>query len=978
MKIHSIRLKNLNSLKGEHFIAFNTEPLAGAGLFAITGPTGAGKSTLLDAITLALFGRAARYGNESNPEDVMSRHCGECSAEVVFQVPTGIYRATWSRRRARGKVDGKLQDPERAIYDAAGTPLSTQKRETDTKIEALLGLNYERFLRSALLAQGEFSRFLKAKADERAELLESLTGTEIYSRLGKLAHSETGKKEQELEKKEERLQRIPILSENDRAELEKAHREGEAELKNLETEVEKAARLIDQIKQLQAARQNEKASRDALQVIENDLAKAKPDLDRLALHQRTIPFAQDLGRLETAEKARATAEANQTKAAQEHEAAKQTLEKAILALRAACRAALEKSQEREEAARKAIEKENAGIKETQDWLEKNKSDAVLSEQVGDLTAAISDLKNARGEFHSTWTDWKGTAASILPDEAGKLLDDSQIHDEPRLTGYIDDFLAEAKKKRDSLEEDGTEAARQLGLRRDHLEKAKLVASLADHRHGLKSGEPCPLCGALEHPYAEGAKPNLEMATLENEMKVADKKLSALSKALQNFEQTLKKLTAERNKPLDALQTLHATTAELTRMLQPLATAGPALGSEDEFRKNLQKRAKEYSDRIKSLEASKITLKEEARNMAEAEKEIGNLKTKTDKLPPLPSDIPETIFFRKTPTVEDAEQAYSDAVNQENASRKQAEARMMDAAKSVLDLSKIKEPLEKAAADSEFDTLEQLKWAMLPAKEADQLSTLDKSLKDRTTKANALLEQSLKESGKLLGEKVPEGEAAKNFLEAQAARKETRDQLLQGQTTRNNQLQSDTNNRKLREETDRELVGERKSLIAWQKLRELIGSHDGAKFRKYAQSISLDILTRHANRHLTRLSDRYRICRDTNEALNLQIEDLDQAGVRRPMASLSGGESFLVSLALALGLSDLAGRTVRIDSLFVDEGFGTLDPETLEIAIAALETLRQDHKTVGVISHVGLLKERIGTQIIVEKLAGGVSKIRVVS
>ena len=99
--------------------------------------------------------------------------------------------------------------------------------------------------------------------------------------------------------------------------------------------------------------------------------------------------------------------------------------------------------------------------------------------------------------------------------------------------------------------------------------------------------------------------------------------------------------------------------------------------------------------------------------------------------------------------------------------------------------------------------------------------------------------------------------------------------------------------------------------------------------------------------------------------------------RRPMASLSGGESFLASLALALGLSDLAGRTVRIDSLFVDEGFGSLDAETLEVAIAALESLRQDHKQVGVISHVELLKERIGTQIVVEKRTGGTSQIRVV-
>jgi len=93
-----------------------------------------------------------------------------------------------------------------------------------------------------------------------------------------------------------------------------------------------------------------------------------------------------------------------------------------------------------------------------------------------------------------------------------------------------------------------------------------------------------------------------------------------------------------------------------------------------------------------------------------------------------------------------------------------------------------------------------------------------------------------------------------------------------------------------------------------------------------------------------------------------------------MSSLSGGESFLASLVLALGLLDLAGRTARIDSLFIDEGFGSLDPDTLEVAIDALDSLRQTQKTVGVISHVGLLKERISTQIIVEKEAGGRSRI----
>ena len=978
MKIHSIRVKNLNSLKGEHRVAFNTEPLAGAGLFAITGPTGAGKSTLLDALTLALFGRAARYGNESNPEDVMSRHCGECSAEVVFEVPAGVYRASWERHRARNKADGALQAPKRYIYDSEGQVLADKIGDAEKQIEALLGLNYDRFLRSALLAQGEFSRFLKAKADERAELLESLTGTEIYSRLGQLAHSETGKTEAELEKKEDRLKQIPILAETERTELEQSFAVGEAELKKLDTEIEEAGRLLDKIKQLQSARKTEKTSQDAIRDIDIELAKAQGELDRLKLHQLTIPFAEDLGRLESAEKALASADKNQKEATGAHDAAKQSLEKAILALRAAFQEALAESKKREDLASKAIEKENGQIKETREWLEKNTRDAGLSDQVSDLTAAIADLKNARGEFLRTWTDWKGASATILPDEAAKLLDDSGIHDEPQLTGRLDAFLEESKKKRDSIEQDCTEAERQSDLRKDHLEKAKLVASLADHRHGLKSGDPCPLCGALEHPYAEGAEPSLEMASLENEVKAADKKLSALRKVLQNFEQTLKKLTTDRDKPIGALRTLHATTAELAGILKPLGAAVPPPGSEDELRKNLQKRAKEYSDQIEKLKASESTLKEETRTKDEVEKEIGALQTKVAKLPKLPPEISESAFSGKILTVEDAENLHSEGVNQENVSRTQAEERGKNKANAARELSEIKQTLEKATAASEFVTLEQLKLAKLPAKEAERLESLDKNLKERTTKENALLDRALKEIEKNLGEKVPEGDEAITFQGTQTVRKETRDQLLKDQTTRNDRLQTDTNNRKIREETDRELAGERNALIVWQKLRELIGSHDGAKFRKYAQSISLDILTRHANRHLTRLSDRYRICRDTKEALNLQIEDLDQAGVRRPMASLSGGESFLVSLALALGLSDLAGRTVRIDSLFVDEGFGTLDPETLEIAIAALETLRQDHKTVGVISHVSLLKERISTQIVVEKLAGGVSQIRIVS
>ena len=174
-----------------------------------------------------------------------------------------------------------------------------------------------------------------------------------------------------------------------------------------------------------------------------------------------------------------------------------------------------------------------------------------------------------------------------------------------------------------------------------------------------------------------------------------------------------------------------------------------------------------------------------------------------------------------------------------------------------------------------------------------------------------------------------------------------------------------------------LAEETAQLKTWTQLSALIGSHDGKKFRVFAQGLSLEVLLRHANTHLARLNPRYHLGRADGENLDLEIIDLYQASARRPMSSLSGGESFLASLALALGLSDLAGRNVQIDSLFIDEGFGTLDTETLDTALSALESLRLQEKTVGIISHVEVLKERIGVQINVARQPDGCSALKVV-
>ena len=167
-----------------------------------------------------------------------------------------------------------------------------------------------------------------------------------------------------------------------------------------------------------------------------------------------------------------------------------------------------------------------------------------------------------------------------------------------------------------------------------------------------------------------------------------------------------------------------------------------------------------------------------------------------------------------------------------------------------------------------------------------------------------------------------------------------------------------------------IEAQKKECTRWERLHDLIGSADGKKYRTFAQGITLELLVARANRQLADMSDRYLLIRDTAQPLELSVVDSYQAGEIRSTRNLSGGESFLVSLALALGLSGMASRSVRVDSLFLDEGFGSLEEEGLESALETLSRLHQDAKLIGIISHVPALQDRIGTQITVTPLSGG--------
>uniref|UniRef100_UPI0026300219 SbcC/MukB-like Walker B domain-containing protein n=1 Tax=Pseudomonas sp. TaxID=306 RepID=UPI0026300219 len=184
-----------------------------------------------------------------------------------------------------------------------------------------------------------------------------------------------------------------------------------------------------------------------------------------------------------------------------------------------------------------------------------------------------------------------------------------------------------------------------------------------------------------------------------------------------------------------------------------------------------------------------------------------------------------------------------------------------------------------------------------------------------------------------------------------------------------QLQGDDARRLGQQSLFAEIDAKQVEYDLWQQLNSLIGSADGAKYRKFAQGLTLDHLVYLANQQLERLHGRYQLARRGSGELELEVIDTWQADVARDTKTLSGGESFLVSLALALALSDLVSHKTSIDSLFLDEGFGTLDGETLEIALDALDSLNASGKMIGVISHVEAMKERIPVQLKVHKSVG---------
>ena len=602
MRILRIGLKNLNSLRGEHLVDLEKGPLADAGIFAITGPTGAGKSTVLDAVTLALYGRAARYGKKPNPEDMMSRHTGYCAAEVEFEVPCGRYRAQWQLNRARKDPSGNLQPAKRFLYDASGSPITQKMREVDAKLEELIGLDYERFLRSAMLAQGDFARFLKANANERSELLESLTGTQIYSQLSVLCHEETVRREEALRVRDQALGDIRLLGDDARAALKRELKQLRGSITTGKKASEALRVEVERGRQLSQSLEKQLKLREAAVEIETAARRLASDFEKLKMHRKAAVFLPSLAKLQQRTQSLRDAEIAA-------DAARVAVDRARVNLRTALEVAngqAERTANNAEAELKKLRVEEIRSEDEIDaktrWLKEHEADAALAPALPAIAAALteranlsenltklqsghsecqSEAKQARAEadslkkkLASSESDAEALSerCAVQQERLIELLGGKQIQElqagleRMRLQQGERERMAKLRTRESDLERElerlkpeHQKVAELLVAKRDvvdslreALEEARLVASLDEHRAQMKPGEPCPLCGALEHPYAHPDKRPTDRGAhfdkAHEEMRELERAEREVATAIVKAEESLRVLRAGHRDP----------------------------------------------------------------------------------------------------------------------------------------------------------------------------------------------------------------------------------------------------------------------------------------------------------------------------------------------------------------------------------------------------------------------------------------------
>ena len=949
MKLKKLEIHNIASIE-DAVIDFEAAPLAESNVILITGETGAGKSTILDAICLALYATTPRMNNtemdgkwqenETDEMDItdtlqlMRKNTSEAYARLSFQGNDGNdYFTEWSVMRKRKNLDRtwslkNLTHPEASPQPGNGKG-SAKDNEIKQTIQTAVGLTFDQFCRTTMLAQGEFTRFLKSGNKEKAAILEKITNTEQYAKIGAKVYDLTHNKYERAMREVNPAKHEQPMKPEERMELEKSVKTIEEQLKTLnaqlETERKKADWLLTEKNLLDNQTRAQEALKQAQEAMASDAYKAM---------QQNV---KDWDSTEDARKSLATIDEAKNAMDMADKTMQQLQPQYMMLLNG------------QEFMHQTMDSISGRIKKIDDEIEAE----------GGQPVSIEDLNKQRDEA-LTMMGNIGTAKVrveayfIKEGERQKKLNElkekkQQIDEKNKQLAELKPKVEEAKKEYEALDKE--------------YERLNLaVNTLAEKlRENLQVNHKCPICGQavksldtvpheeqLQAIVAQAKKKRDDAKQLfdglndqQNKCSIwLNQNVSAYNKDVQAYNEDLS-LNKAKDEALLSLEKCNIksldehTHENLEQAKRKAETQRNSLEVKIKRAENRDKLQREFDDLQKSKDIIEPSLNQMCKDVPEWEslvhqkaEEVPNLLTK---MQTLSNHVAAVLKSKVTAmkTQQDNRSLLNGFLEQHPDVSEQR----------LLQLLQLKDTIGR-----QRESVEDAKRALANAQGA--LGVINGQIaahqEDKPTIAEGETAESLKDVIKELNERIaPLG----------------RESGAIGQ-----QLKADDALKEKVAELEKDYAQKKAVFERWNKLDKLIGDAKGDKFRLIAQSYILANLVKAANVHMQTLTDRYTLHAVPGQELIILVEDAYQGGVKRPASTISGGESFLVSLALALALSEI-GQSLKVETLFIDEGFGTLSGEPLLKAINTLESLHaNNNRQVCAISHREEVKEKIPVQI----------------